>query len=356
MSTQAWLFCIGVPIAWLYQPVNTVCARETVEGMVNRFLAETLHVQRFETPHVMRYRSEFEVVNGNRSIPPVEATHYVDQPKYRAIGKLGPLNSDGSGWEVHNHVWNGRSEANLYQHTASEDDHLTISRGEVSTDIPKSNKYLALLGVPRTDFEREEDKRGLYWFPGGVRGNLGYSIEPEVRILDGIPCTIVKGDGDTLWFDLRNSCRLVLRDAWRKQGSIYREVSRYHNYGAHGLPSAITVTRYNIVDVIGKESPVWYVERLKLLELSFRKPPADVFTLSIKKGTQVLDIGSLTTFVAQGQNDRPFDKVLSTTPIRFRAPRTPRIFLPLLICTLNFFIIWYGFVLLSRMKRAKEKR
>jgi len=291
-------------------------AELTVKEIVRRFTQETLQVARFEGQFEMHYRIDLEYpAQRATGVAWVEYSFFADPPKYRLTGTTSPVESNGTQGETHHHVWNGRSEANLYQHPSSEEDHLTVSRGTPENDRARTNRFLMALGIPLNVKQREQAEHKYYWWVSdGVQESQGYALQPGSFTVDGQPCVVVRrGEKDVLWFHLGDKVTLVRRDTWEeKEAGVYREVHDYKDYQPNGLPKKVLITHYFPVPAFGNKSEISDVEHLSLQSFTLEKPSDGNFTLDLTKATQVLDINSLTVFAVGDQSGRPFNKMLRT--------------------------------------------
>lgn len=300
-----------VPVAT--QATDDEETTDPIESLVVQFLDQTLNAERFSKPHFMEYHMTIEYPDGT---PPIyaegaEYRHWASPPLYRyeaLVGPYQPINQPAVRYED---VWNGDSEVSIRYDDKGRQGSVTISRGEPSSDLGRSNRYLSALGIPRTGREIEEASNGSYFLRKAVRARNGYTLESERQTCDGIECHVVrKGDLDVLWFSVSTPTRLVRRETWRNFGTPRREIVQCSEYGDKGVPGKIVWTKYTPVNDIGESSKIRSRETMFLDQLTFEEQPSNKFVADVEVGATVLDVDTLTSFRVEEPGKPPFDKAL----------------------------------------------
>jgi hypothetical protein len=312
MDSGALRALIALAVACVAGFVVPAARAATPDEIIEQYLATT-GAERFNRPHHMRFRRQFKLVPG-QPVPEayvewIEFLHWTSPPKFRTEGKVGPMMPHGGIPEVHTHVYNGQSTANLYSIPRNES--VTIRRGAAGEGIALANMFLSAMGFPHLPEEHEQAKTKQYWLPEAVSAELGYTVDDAPQTVHDVSCLVVRHrDEDVLWFDLTDGAKLLKRDVWRKSPHLHRQVIELYDYQSNGLPRRITVDKYGAAEDLGAVTSITDREEYIFRHLDFDVPSDDLFELEIRPGTSVLDINTLLKYEVQRPGRPPFEALL----------------------------------------------
>lgn len=291
---------------------------DPVAEYVRRFLDETLIEARFAKPHHMEYHVDVGFPDWKPEVYSVGAkyAHWVSPPLYRIEAEIGPFEPTKQAAIRSVMLWNGTSQISLRHDPTGRQSSAVVDRELQPKNSAKCNKLWAELGIPTSDEECEEARRGSYWLRGTVTSANGYSLSPDLEIVGGAKCAVIrKGNEDCLWFSVDGPTRLIKRDCWRMGRSPARQVLEMNDYREDGLPAKIVHTHYFASDQIGEPSRIRGVETVQLDLVEFAEPPKEKSIVNIEDGVAVFDVKSLSSFHTEKPGAPPFDKLLRQSPV-----------------------------------------
>lgn len=282
----------------------------SIESIKDRWL-KTLRPERFHDAVQVKFRCDMTYPDG---LP----AHYSEWSENRIFGAgpkrrleviSGPFLPDNSEESVFITLYNGNSSVEQYNGIAS------VSRSHRGNDIHGLNLILAYLGIPHTEEQFGESKRGQYWIPEVVRSDNGYVLEANTEEACGVPCRVIrKGDQDRLWFDCRGPVRLMKRDVWSSRPKLNHEVIEFDAYREDEIPERIVNTISKPAKNVGEKTTIQAKVALKVLKLSFKAPPDEVFTLHVKPGFEIVDDRTQARYMVQAKGQEPLADALEGVP------------------------------------------
>jgi hypothetical protein len=334
---------------------------DDADGLIHRYLQESIKARRFDGAFRMEFRVEWRYPPEHPEHPNEvsydDMTNLAAPPRYKTSASIVHSRQSGGTRETHVSVWNGHGEVNKYVvNSWSDPPTASISRGVPGTDVATANRFLESLGLARCSRQKAEAKEGAtFWLNDAAPIGLDCRRLETTELIDGVRCSIVeRGPHDRLWFAIDNGVpRLLKRDVWRNSPRIRRETYRFFDFRSDGLPERIVSAVRMPVDVAGSDSPLDFEETFTLKHLDFETTPEGEFIVDLtQKGTLVQDLQSSATYVVQRPDSVPFVDQLakhSSTKIRPRRGDTQ-----LLVC-LNLILVG-GFVAWLLRRRIAELR